>query len=44
VVEILEYVAIELLGIVNNYLSGYSKMTYYILLEESLKPCCCYID
>jgi hypothetical protein len=41
VAKILEYVTIELLGIVNCYIFSHSEMTYYVLLEKSHKPRCC---
>jgi hypothetical protein len=35
VVEILEYVTVELLGVVNCYLSRHSEMTYYVLSKKT---------
>jgi hypothetical protein len=42
--EILENVAIKLLGIIDCYLSGDPKAAYYVLPEESFEPWCCYVD
>jgi hypothetical protein len=36
--EILEYVAIELLGVANTYLSRHPKMAYYVLPEKPFSP------
>jgi hypothetical protein len=44
VVEILEYMAIELLGIVDCYLLWYSKVAYYVLLEEPFESRYDYVD
>jgi hypothetical protein len=42
--EILEYMIVELLGVVNCYLFGCPKMAYYVLPEESLESRCGYVD
>jgi hypothetical protein len=44
VAEILEDVAIKLLGAIECYLFRHPKAAYYVLPEKSFEPHYCYVD